>query len=370
MKALLGVELPVDEVMEAYRRLRFAPIRKGDVIECTVPSARLDINIEADLIEEAIRVIGYGRVPVRDEISIRVTPPEPDAKALDLVRRTMIAAGYYEAITFSWASDELVGAFRPIEAAALLRADANIRKADAHLRPSILPGLIEAAARNQSVGNGQVKLFETGSVFWHDAAGEVVEKHMLAVLGSDDEHEVRGAVALAMAKLDRTREVKVLPADSPGMERGVAGEILWGGRTIGRIGRIDKAICDQLSLRGRPYGAEMNLASLIEGCQHVPQLMHLPRFPAVERDVSLIVAEGVRYAQIESLLMDEKLQDLEATRYVGTYRGKPLEAGLKSVTSTLVFRSATSTLMADEVEASVQKVIEAAKTKLGAALRA
>jgi phenylalanyl-tRNA synthetase beta chain len=370
MSKVLGIELPVQEVMDAYTRLGFAPVLKGEVIECTVPSVRLDINIEEDLIEEAIRVIGYGRVPLRDEIAIRVMPPELDAKATNLVRETMIAGGYFESLTFTWVSDNLAGAFKPAEAASLLRADTRIRKADAHLRPSILPGLLESAFRNQSVGNGQVKLFETGSTFWYNAAGKVVERRRLALVGSDDEHEVRGVVEQVLAKLDKTLAVQVELKDAPGFEKGLAGAVLWGSMRVGTIGRIDPAICERLSLRSRPFAAELELTTLVEHCQHVPQLVHLPRFPAVRRDLSLVVAESVRYEQIEKLVMQLKLDDLEGVEYVTTYRGKPLEKGQKSVTLTLVFRSLTATLTAEQVEGSVQKAAEAAKTQLAATFRA
>ena len=369
MRLLLGIDLSVDEVMRAYKRLGFAPVLNGDEIECTIPSSRLDVTIEPDLIEEAIRVIGYARVPVRDQISIRVTPPEPDARALEVVRRAAIAAGYYEAITFSWISDSLTDAFRPAEAASLLHADARIRKADANLRPSIIPGLLESVGRNQSVGNGKVKLFETGSTFWYDSAGKVVEKRRIALIGSDDQHELRGAVEQILARLDRTRAVTVVPAAASGFEKGVAAEVSWGKEHIGQLGRIDNAICDKLSLRFTPFAAELDLDPLISGCQHVPQLEHLPKFPAVARDISLIVAETVRYADIESLVLEQKLPDLEHTQYVTTYRGKPLQAGQKSVTLTLVFRSSSTTLTAEAVESSVQKAIEAAKAKLSATLR-
>lgn len=369
MKALLGVELPAEEVMDAYRRLQFEPVLKGDVVECSIPSARLDINIEPDLIEEAIRVIGYARVPVRDEISIRVTPPERDAKAIELIRKMMIASGYFESITFSWISDSMVENFRPAEASSLLRADARIRKADAHLRPSILPGLLESVGRNQSVGNGQVKLFETGSTFWAGAKGEVVEHRRLALVGSDDEHEVRGAVETLLAKLDRFRVLTIRPADAAGYQKGACGKLLWGDEQIGHLGRIDPAVCDTLSLRVCPFAAELDMTALISGCQHVPQLVHLPKFPAVMRDVSLVVPENVSYSQIEAVVTEQKLGDLERLQYVSTYRGKPLEGNQKSVTITLVFRSSTTTLTAEQVEGSVQKFVTAASEKLAAKLR-
>ena len=369
MRQVLGIELPVQDVLQAFGRLQFAPILKGDVVECNIPSARLDVNIEVDLIEEAIRVLGYDRVPVRDEISIRVTPPEADARAIELIRRTMIGGGYFESITFSWASDSLAGHFIPQEAASLVRADARIRKADASLRPSILPGLLEAIFRNQSVGNGQVKLFEIGSTFWYDATGKIDERRRLSLVGGDDEHDVRGVIEQLLGRLDRTRVVAVRCADGAGFDKGVAGVVTWGDVAVGRIGRIEAAVCEKLSLRGRPFAAELELSALIAGCQHVPQLMHLPKYPAVRRDLSLIVAETVGYDAIEKLVRELSLTDLEAVEFVTTYRGKPLEQGQKSVTIALAFRSPTTTLTAEQVEAAMQRAVEAAKAQLNASQR-
>jgi phenylalanyl-tRNA synthetase beta chain len=102
----------------------------------------------------------------------------------------------------------------------------------------------------------------------------------------------------------------------------------------------------------------------------VPQLHRLPRFPAVRRDVSLVLPESTAYENVEAVVHSVHPQDLEAVDYVTTYRGKPLESGVKSVTITLVFRSPTTTLTSEAVESSVQRVIGAAKEKLGATLRA
>jgi phenylalanyl-tRNA synthetase beta chain len=108
---------------------------------------------------------------------------------------------------------------------------------------------------------------------------------------------------------------------------------------------------------------------LLAGAQHVPQLHPLPRFPSVRRDISLIVAEATRYHELAMLLRSLKLENLEDLEYVTTYRGKPLEKQTKSVTTTLVFRSPSATLTSEQVEASVQRAIAAAKDQLGATLR-
>ena len=101
----------------------------------------------------------------------------------------------------------------------------------------------------------------------------------------------------------------------------------------------------------------------------MPQLKPLPRFPAIRRDLSLILGEATRYEQVESLIRKVSPQNLEDVEYVTTYRGKPLEKGQKSVTTTLIFRSPTATLTSEQVEPAVQSVIDAAKKELGATLR-
>ena len=217
-----------------------------------VPSWRLDLNIEVDLIEEVARVVGYDKIPVRDEISIRLTPPEPALRTIETIRRTLVAAGYFEAVTVSFVSDALANAFAPPEAVSLPRADASVRKSDAHLRASILTGLLEAVRRNETAGTTDARLFEIGSIFWIDAAGKMQERRTLGLVGSEDVREVRGAVEAMLARLDSTKPLAVIPDERAGFDSGACGRIEWGGRTIGHIGKVAQSICDRLALRRRP----------------------------------------------------------------------------------------------------------------------
>jgi phenylalanyl-tRNA synthetase beta chain len=340
-----------------------------------VPSDRLDVNIEVDLVEEAARVIGYNRVPVRDEIAIRLTPPQPRQRALEMIRSTLVAGGYFEAVTFGFVSDVLAKDFVPPEAAPdapLPRAQASVRKADAALRPSILPGLLEAVRRNETAGTAGARLFEIGSTFWNRAAsagGGVEERQRLGLVGGTDLREVRGVVEKLLNRLDSNRPVRVVPDSRPGFARAACGRVEWGGKPVGHLGRIDNAVAEKLSLRDVPAAAELDVEPLITGAQLVPQLRPLPAYPAAPRDLSLVVAESVRYEQIESLIREAKPEHLESVQFVTTYRGKPLDKGQKSITVTLIFRLPTGTLTGEQVEASVQKVVDAAKGKLGATLR-
>lgn len=364
LSQVLGIEIPPDQVVAALSRLQLVPRLQGDRVEVTVPSYRLDLNIEVDLVEEVARVVGYDKIPVRDEISIRLTPADPAARAMETIRSTLVAAGYFESVTFSFVSDALANDFLPpmdVNAASpLMRVDPSVRKADAHLRPSLLPGLLESIRHNESVGSADPRLFEIGSTFWIDAAGRPQERRRLALVGGADLGDVRGTLEVLLRKLDANRALTVVPDTRPGLAKSSAGRVEWGGTSIGYIGKIDRAVADKLSLRESPAAAELDLEPLLAGTQHVRQLKLLAKFPAVRRDVSLIAPENTQYQQIQSIVSALGLPWLEAVEHITTYRGKPLEKGQKSITLSLVFRSPTETLQSESVDASVQKLINSA----------
>lgn len=369
LKRVLGIELPPTKVLDALKRLRLSPELKGDRVAVVVPSYRLDLNVEVDLVEEVARIVGYDAIPVRDEIPIRLSPPDPAADVLETIRSVLTSGGYFESVTFGWVSDLLAADFTPPEAIGLPRADESVRKADASLRPSILPGLLESVRRNENAGTGDARLFEIGSTFWLAPGGGVDERRRVGLVGGADLRDVRGVIELLLNRLDLNREVRVVPDARPGYSRAASGRIEWGGQIVGSLGKIDRAVAEKLGLREVPAAAELELLSLVEGARRVPQQKPLPTFPAVRRDLSLVVPESMRYERIDSLIREQQPQFLEDLEYVTTYRGKPLEKGQKSVTIALVFRSPEATLTGEQVDAAVQRVIDAARSRLGATLR-
>lgn len=369
LRQVLGIEIPPDRAVAALHRLGLEPELSGDRIECRIPSFRGDLNIEVDLVEEVARVVGYDLIPVEPRISIEVVPPQLHRRAQDRICSQLVSAGFYEAVTFSFATDGLGELFLPT-GTRLCRADPLARKSDANLRPSILPGLIEAIRRNESVGVAGARLFEIGSTWWHDADGSIVERRQLGLAAAADYRDVRGAVESMLGALDLNKPIEIEPASAEGFAPGSTGAILWNGRRIGTIGAVAATVTQKLDLHSPVFAAEIELEPLIDGTQHVPQLHPLPRFPAVRRDLSLVVPEATPFAAIRQMVTDANPPLLEAIEYVTTYRGKPLEKGAKSVTITLVFRSPTGTLTSDAVDSAVAGVVELARSRLGATLRA
>ena len=368
LKRILGTDLPENEVKQGLLALGLSPETVDGGLRCTVPTHRLDIGIEADLIEEAARVVGYDKIPLRDAITVQVKPRDLNIEATNVIRGAMVAAGYHEAVTFSFASDALAKHFLP-EKHSLRRVDANVRKADGHLRPSVLPGLIEAVRYNESVGNGPAKVFEIGSAFYRDADGQPQEHRRLAFAGGTDYAACRGAVELVLNRLDPTRPVRVEPDSRPGFGDGACGRVMWGDETIGHIGLIDKTVADAVDLRHRPCIAEVDVSVMVAGYKPIPTNAPLPRFPTARRDVSLVVKEPVSYNELSDLLGTMQLNDVVGVEHGGTYRGKPLAKGTKSVTLTLNFRRDDGTVPREAADAEIERFVEKAKAELGAELR-
>jgi len=369
VRQVLGVEFPIDQIIKAMERQHLKPRMEAGKIAVSAPSWRLDINLEVDLVEEVARTIGYEKIPVKDEISIRLTPPDRELKTTDLIWSTLVASGYFEAVTFSWVSDALAQDFVGAGGPGLPRAEHSVRKADGQLRPSLIPALLEAVRRNESAGTSGARLFEIGAAFNTDGSGNIVERRFLAMVGALELHELRGAVEELLNRLDPDKAVTVKPSPQPGFAPGTAGSIAWGTEVVGRLGQIDRAVAGKVDLCESPWAAEMDIDALLRGAATNVTLKPLPRFPAVRRDLSLVISDATRYEAVERIIRESKPEMLEKLEYVTTYRGKPLEKGQKSITVTLVFRSPTTTLTSEQVEGSVQKVVDAAKRELGATLR-
>lgn len=367
LRRVLGYDVPCDAVVDALARLRMSPVAEAEQVRVTVPPDRLDLGAEIDLVEEVARVWGYGKIPEKQAIEIRLSPPDLVARSMAVVSEVAVGSGYFEAITYSFVTDALATDFLPAEAAGLPRADHGTRKADAQLRPSLVPGLLEALRRNEAAGNGAVRLYETGSTFWTTARGELVEKRKVALVGGTEVAEVRGVVEALLGRLDAQRVVRVEPTKAAGYA--AAGTVFWGDTAVGTIGVVNRAVCEKLDLRHTPVAAELELAPLIEQTRHVPQLIPLPKFPAVERDVSLVVSEATAYDRVLAAVHAVRPVNLERVEHVTTYRGKPLDKGTKSVTVRLVFRSAEKSLRSEDVDAAVGSFVERARSDLGAVLR-
>lgn len=350
----------------------------------TVPAHRHDVKIEVDLVEEVARVVGFDQLVVPEMLPVRVAPLQAVERGRREMTRVLTGAGFYETVTFSFTSAKQAKLFTPAGVSTVTVSD-DRRGEENTCRPSVLCGLLACRKANQDArvsAEGGVRLFEVAAVFGQDAKGASTERRMLALAtdapaaGSAIERK-QAALRLARGAVDRVIETLtgqsplITPATSvpAGFDPQASATVSVGGKVVGVIGLASAAATALYDLQQPVALAELEIDALLASYPPRAIVRELPTLPASERDISFVVPEAVRWAQIESLIVSQKPALLEKHAFVGTYRGKPLEAGQKSITLRLTFRDETRTLRDEDVTPQVDALIAAAKGTLGATIR-
>ncbi len=368
--ALLGVEIATDTMVGFLDRLGLSPRVEGDAIVCTAPTFRLDLQREVDLIEEVGRLHGIGDVPVQTKIHIVARPVQPIVAARRRLNDVLIAHGYHETITFSFINPKFGLPFVEPGCEAV-NVDDERRKSEPMLRPSLLPSLLICRKRNQDGGNANVQLAESASV-WNKRDGRIIEHQRLALLadaedGGEALRRVRGTIEELAQQLCGEATLEVKPAERELFS--TAGQVVLNGEPIGWLGLIAPKMQALFDLQTPVVGAEFDLPKLLTSYPPVRKVAALPKFPGIERDLSVIVDEAVSWQAIESAVIATKPPLLETVWFLTTYRGKPIAKGQKSVSFRMLFRDPAKTLRHDEVDPQVNAVVERLQREVGATLR-
>lgn len=403
-KLIMGIEVPAGDIIRVLRDLEIDVDQASeDELLCTIPPHRSrDLQREIDLIEEIARVVGYHRIPVGEKVSVEVRPPQPGRRALRELGAALTGMGFDETVTFSFTSPKRGELFVPA-GLGIVGVDDERRGGEPTLRPSVLAGLLGCREANQNARSappGSVRLFELAQTFAQTVGGATtatVEHRRLGLLvdvpGADGSVKrsfedrqaglrvMRGVLdALARTMHGPEATVRVEPQDPP--TSAWSGEACAGVRLIapgidrtplGVFGLISDEASRAFGLEVAVVGAELDLALLLSGFPPKSLAKALPAFPGIERDLSLVVDEGVRWAQVEEAVVGLGLDRLVSVAFVGVYRGKQVGQvgeGKKSVTLRMAFRDPERTLRHDEVDPQVEAVVTLARERFGAELRA
>jgi phenylalanyl-tRNA synthetase beta chain len=373
--ALLGYDVTPEDARAAFAALGMATSGRDAAIDVEVPGHRVDIEREADLIEEIARHRGYDAVP-------SVLPPVgqpggfPDDYALvDRVRDALVRAGLREVrqIPFVSAADLTVsGDDIAIPVRNPLAAD------EGHLRTALLPGLLRTARRNLSRGARGVALFEVGTVFRLTAAGTAEERRRIGIVltgevdpglageRSADALDAKGALEGLLRDLGVAWRMGEAASSPFHPSRSAA--VLVGGEAIGSVGELHPRVAARFDLSGRVAVAEVDLAALHPAATVV--VRDLPRFPPVRRDLAFVVAEGVGAGAVEAAIRAGGGAIVEEVRLFDRFVGGSLAAGTASLAFAVTFRSPERTLTDVDADAAVAAIRGSVLSAVGGELRA
>ena len=379
LKRVLGVDVADVEVARIFTALGMRVEILAEGWRITAPSSRFDIEREEDLIEEVARIFGYDNIPTHSPAGALALAIEPEARINELALREQLAArGYYEAVNLSFLSAELLARWGFTERLVPL---ANPLSADlAIMRPSLLPGLIEALRHNRARQQERVRMFELARVF---AAGDPpVETPSVAIVASGnahaeqwgepsrqlDFHDLKGDLDALIAWGGEPRRWSVHADGLPAwLHPGRGARVARDGETVGYLGALHPQLARTLDLGADVHVLELTLEPLL--ARRLPLARPVPRFPAVRRDIAMDLPEEINWSQIEQTVRGSLGLRLQELRLFDRYSGKGVEAGRKSLAMGLILQDASRTLTDDDADRCVREAVAALEQTCKAKLR-
>ena len=382
IRRILGARLTADEVVRVLKSLGFVVEKGGEAAwAMTPPSFRLDIEREVDLIEEIARLHGYERLPAR----LRPAPPplERDLRRdkETTISETLVGLGYREVILPAMVDPEENARFtdeEPVRLANPLAQDASV------MRSTAVPGMLRAIRWNLDRSQDNVRFFEMGKIYsasTRTEEGMPAERRVLA-LGISGAR--RPASVHEQAKvldiLDLKGDLEVLferfdisglnfaPSEYRYLEANLAGHVIVAGRTLASFGQVSSDEAREYKLRQPAYIAEIDLELLLSASLRARVFRPFWKFPAVERDLSLLLPSTVTYGQLEQTLRRVRLEELQEFRAVDRFEGGSIPRGRYSLLLRAVFQSPQRTLTSEEVDRASGQLLQALEP-LGVRLR-
>jgi phenylalanyl-tRNA synthetase beta chain len=379
VRRILGEELRVDEINRILSRLGFV-LTSGSEERYLVkiPSWRLDVEREIDVIEELARLHGYDKFPNTLPAYTGEVVDQPDARKDSKLRSSLLAFGYNEAISLTFISGQDATAFSSAPGLALANP---ISDEASVMRTSMVPGMLNLLAYNLNRGTDNVRLFEAGNIF--EAAGEkAVERKRIcvgasgtAVAGSVHQKgrpltffDLKGDIESLLAQFNCWTlyyDAAVPAYYHPGR----AARAVMDGVPVAQFGQIHPDVAAARKLRQEVLVAELFLDKLYQHDLEQVRYESLPRYPAVERDFSFVFHDSVLFEAIRQAVGDLEIEELRSFQPAETYRGEKVGAGRYSMLMRARFQSLERTLRDDEVADWSARIIKALET-LGGQLRA
>jgi phenylalanyl-tRNA synthetase beta chain len=382
LQRLLGVALPASLVVQTLERLGMKVESTTEGWQVIPPAHRFDIGIEADLIEEVARIVGFQAIPEADAVSpqrLRRLSAERPAEAALL--EALTARGYTEAITYSFVDPALQSQLFPDVPSATLSnpiaSDLSV------MRVSLWPGLLRAALENQHRQADRIRLFERGVRFdvQRDGTREIDSLAAIAIgprlpeqwgvsrelRATVDYYDIKGDVAALLAATGDGASFSFVADTLPALHPGRAARVLRRDQTVGWLGELHPTLVRALDFTYAPVLFELDVETAL-AVRRV-RYEEISTYPQVRRDLAVVIDEEVTLSSLTervTLAASSLLQDL---RVFDVYRGPGLEPGRKSVALGLIFQDISRTLEHEDVERLMASVVADLRENLNARIR-
>jgi phenylalanyl-tRNA synthetase beta chain len=379
VKRLLGIDVERDEISSILQRLNMQVSENDAGWQVVPPNYRFDINIEADLIEEIGRLIGYNNIPgTREASHVRMDSFSERRTGVNQIRDIMVEQGYYEAVTYSFVSPELQEILDPGQATLPL---ANPISTDMSvMRTRLLPGLIQALRHNLNRQQPRVRLFETGLCFIPADDGLQQTPHIAGVItggrlpeglysqaaGQVDFFDIKGDLEAILRSSDLAA-FGFQPSQDPVLHPGQSAEVSLNGKAIGFVGGLHPTVLKKLGINQPVFVFDIELSPIRD--KSLPKFCEMSRFPSIRRDIALMVDAELPVQRLLDQIYSIKNQILQEVFVFDVYTGKEVRNNRKSIALGLILQDFSRTLVEEDVENLVTKILAQLEKHCNAVLR-
>lgn len=381
---VLGTELSVKEIDSCLKRLGFGVSKKKQEIMVSVPPYRPDLQIEADLIEEVARLYGYDNIPALLPEGAASQGGMDSRQRFRAEINTLLTRDFFEVVNYSFISPAVFDRINlPADSPyrQVIRLANPLSEEQSVMRTLLLPGLLESVSNNLSRRNENLAFFETGAVFRPraDEHPEEVLKVGAIVCGERESFWLKNNVRMDFFYLkglleDLLQQLEVegcsfAPYEDPSYHPGRTAVVKCKGKTLGVIGEVHPAVLEKYNIRSRACAFELDVDSLYELSREKHLKEEIARYPAVERDIAVLVPLETRAADLLEAIRQEDRELLKNVVVFDLYEGDQIPAGKKSMAFRMTLQSSQRTLTDNEANQLRERVVEKLTRSFGAVLR-
>ena len=362
---LLGTSLTKEEMIDYLGRVELAYDEKTD--EIVAPTFRQDIHCNADVAEEVARFYGYDKIPMTLPTGEATTGKLPFKLRIQEVARDIAEyCGFSEGMSYSFESPKVFDKL-------CIPEDSDLRKVItisnplgedySIMRTSTLNGMLASLSTNYNRRNKDVRLYELGNIYLPKSlpVTELPDERTMFTLGmygKGDFFDMKGVCEEFFEKIGMKKKVTYDPnSGKPFLHPGRQANMIYEGKVVGYLGEVHPAVADNYSIGEKAYIAVIDILDVLEFAGFNHKYTGIAKYPAVTRDLSLVVPHAVLAGQIEEIFDQRGGNILESYQLFDIYEGEQIEKGFKSMAYSLVFRAHDKTLGENEISAAMKKIM-------------
>ena len=373
---LLGVNVPMDQFINILESLEFkCNLVSSEVLELEVPTFRLDITEDADILEEIARIYGYDNIPSASlEGNATAGVKTEKQKFIDNVKSNSIACGLNEILTYSFVSPRGVDKINlpaDDEKRNFVKIMNPLGEETSVMRTTLIPNMLDVISTNISHKVEEVSAFECGNTFIPQEGLPIeTKKYCVGMYGKEVDFFVLKGVIESVLNNVGLKGYEIEPETTNlTFHPGRCAKIVYNNIYIGTFGELHPDVIENYNLGQRVYVAEINIDTVFENLNLTKSYNPLPKYPSTSRDIALIVKDEVFVKQIEDIIKANGEDLVESYKLFDVYKGAQIEEGHKSIAYSITYRSKDKTLTDEDVAKVHEKILSELTEKLNANLR-